>query len=54
MATHQDEANELYQSIMETVEILGDVEAVAALRETAQAIERGDAVGRCEVRARLE
>ena len=44
MATHQDEPNDLSESIMETLEILGDTEAMAALREGAEAIARGETV----------
>ena len=53
MAKTQDESNELYESIMETLEILSDAEVMAALHEGAEAIARGETVPWDDVKREL-
>jgi len=53
MATTQDEPNERYESIRETLEILGDAEAMAALRAGAEAIARGETMPWDDVKREL-
>ena len=44
---------ELYESIVETLEILGDPELVTALRESLEDLKRGRVVGHAEAKKRL-
>jgi antitoxin YefM len=44
---------DLYESIIETMEILGDQEQMAALRKGIQALEQGETVSSEDVKARL-
>lgn len=44
---------ELYESILETMEILGDEDQMVALREGIQALERGETVSLEDVKAEL-
>ena len=44
---------ELYESIVETLEIMGDEELMAAIRDGIKAVERGETVPWEEARTRL-
>ena len=44
---------ELYESIVETLEILGDPDMVKTLRESLEDLERGRVVGHAEAKKRL-